>query len=135
MNFCRSCDDLRRTRNGYFGSEDKRVDDAKECHAHPTMDNWKVFRTLKTLKVWSIEQPGFRHKMFTGVVLVPDAGHVSRRTAEAILFDYEAPFIDLLLHERLIRQHPGTPTTLTITKKGDDYIRARLAEQAVKEAK
>lgn len=126
---CRSCWDLQEKRGGYLRSTEK-VDDASKCDVHPTLDNWRTFRVLRTLKTWSLEQPGFQHPSARGVRLVVESGHVHRRTAEAILFDYEAPLVDLLIHERLVLQHEGTPRTLTVSAKGDRYIRTRLAKQA-----
>lgn len=121
---CHSCWDLQEKRGGYLQNTDK-VKDAKKCQVHPTLDNWRVFRTLNTIKVWSLEHAGYRHPNFKGVKLVTDYGFVHRRTAEAVLFDYESPMIDFLVNQGYLKQHNGIPITLTVTQKGDNWIREK----------
>lgn len=134
MKMCRSCYDLQKASGGYISPDDKRIDDAKECMIHPTLDNWRVLRTLKTIKCWTLEHEGYRHPNAKGVNLVLEDGKIHRRTAQAILFDYEAPFIDLLVNQGYLIQHDETPISVSITRKGDDFIRMKTenAEVAIK---
>lgn len=126
MKMCKSCHSGQVGSGGYIGPEDVAVSDAKECQIHPTLDNWRTLRTMKAIKAWSLEGEGYRHPNCRGVNLTLCGGHVHRRTAEAILFDYEKPMIDLLVHEGMLKIHEGIPTTLTVTKKGDDWLRAQV---------
>lgn len=128
---CEACWAEQERIGGYLQSTEK-VKEVKECQVHPSLLNPRVLRTMKTMKTWSLEHVGKVHPMAKGVTLVPAAGHVHQRTAKAILFDYEAPFIDLLVYEGLLQRHEGTPTTLTVTKKGDDWLRQQIAKQAEK---
>ena len=83
---CNSCWDLQEKRDGYLRNTEK-VLNAKDCEVHPVLDNWRVFRTLNTIKTWSLNEGGYRHPNFKGAGLVTTFGHVHRRTAEAIIFD------------------------------------------------
>jgi hypothetical protein len=129
LKMCVACWAEQERIGGYLQSTEK-VPDVRDCQVHPTLGNLRVLRTMKTLKTWSLEVPGYVHPHARGVRLVTDAGHVHQRTAKAILFDYEAPFIDLLVYEGLLQRHDGTPTTLTVTKKGDDWLRAKVQAQS-----
>ncbi len=116
--------------NGWYMSGDyKKTANVPDCLFHPTLTSWRLLRTLKTLRVWSLEHEGFIHKNCPSVRLTLIGGHIHRRTAEAILFDYEKPFIELLLEEGYLTAHKdvdGVANTLTVNAKADDFIRANL---------
>lgn len=132
---CPSCWKAHKKNNWYIGSMDQRTSNTLECTYHPTMTNWRVIRTLNTLKVWSLEGGGWKHKMAPGITMTFDGGHVGRRTAEVILFDYEKPFLDLLVAEKYVKEHedhPEVSRSLTITAKGDELIRSYLKSKEEK---
>ena len=99
MELCKAC--MRRTleENWYVSASDKVVTDEKLCEAHPVMTNRRVLRTLKTMRVWSLEAEGYSVHL-TPTCKMPvnlGGGHIHERTARAKLFDYEGPFLDLLV--------------------------------------
>lgn len=122
LKMCQSCWDLQEKIGGYLQNTEK-VANAKNCSVHPSLSNPRTVRTLKTIKLWSLETPGYIHPNCKGLQLVPKEGHVHRWTAESILFDYEKPIIDFLIFENLLNLHDGVPKTLTVSKRGDDFIR------------
>ena len=132
---CPSCWKAHKKNGWYISSGDARTNDTTLCSFHPTMTNWRVIRTLNTLKVWSLENAPFHHKMASALTLTFEGGHIGRRTAEVILFDYEKPFLDLLSSEGYIKEHenhPGVARSLTVTFKGDELLRARLKTKEAK---
>jgi hypothetical protein len=129
LKMCEACWAEQERIGGYLQSSEK-VTDVKVCQVHPALGNPRVLRTMKTIKTWSLEAAGHVHPHCKISPITPEAGHVHQRVAKAVLFDYEAPFIDLLVYEGLLERHEGTPTTLTVTKKGDDWLRQQIAKQA-----
>lgn len=131
IKMCSECI-TRHKQNGWYLGDYVEVKDPAECSLHPSMSNRRVIRTLKTIKSWSLEPEGYCHPFAKAIMMNRGGGHVSRRTAEAIMFDYEQPFIDLLIREGYLEEHQGDffrPTTLTITFKGDMLIREKQAIQ------
>lgn len=134
MKFCEDCWLLHKSKGWYIGAGDEQGADERECEAHPRLDNMRLIRTLKTLKVWSLEIEGY------SVALTPTckmpvnlgAGHVHERTAKAKMFDYETPFVDFLVKHGYVARHAGTPKTLTVTAKGDELLRQSQLEQEAK---
>lgn len=107
----------------------------ENCEFHPDMKNWRTVRTLKTLRAWSLEPDGATVTL-TRTCRMPvqmGGGHVHERTARAKLFDYEGPFIDLLVEQGFVARHVGVPTTLTVTARGDDFIRMSLLEREIRD--
>ncbi len=113
--------------------------DSGDCLTHPVITNPRVVRTLKTLRAWSLDPAGT--KMTVGsptygmnkVVMHTGGGHIHERNAYLSLFDYERPFVDLLVELGYVSRHKGTrsieettPTTLTVNKSGDELIRQSL---------
>lgn len=134
---CKSC--IKRSKvEKWYPFVSPTVVNESNCKFHPAMTNWRVMRTLKTIKTWSLDIPGATvslASMAGGVCRMPvnmDGGHVHERTARAKLFDYEGPYLDLLVENGCLVHHPGTPTTLTVTALGDDTIRQYLLEQEIK---
>jgi hypothetical protein len=111
-----------------------------ECETHPVITNRRVIRALKTVKAFSLEPAGMTvltggispsGQTWGGKALInTGGGHVHQRTLLLKLFDYEAPMIDHLVQEGYLARHKGVryideviPTTVTVTKAGDDVIR------------
>lgn len=122
--------------------------DSGECQAHPVITNSRVVRTLKTLRAWSLDPAGARMAVgapgrgTTRVVMHTGGGHIHERNAYLSLFDYERPFVDLLVSLGYVSRHKGTrsieettPTTLTVNKSGDELIRQSLLLAEVKNDK
>lgn len=122
-------------KNGwYISSSYKRTANVPDCEFHPTLTNWRAVRTLKTLRLWSLNGADYRHSNCKAVRLTLSGGLIHRRTAEAILFDYEKPFIDLLIKEGYLKQHKnhdGVARALEVMPKSDEFLRANLKAELV----
>lgn len=148
MDMCQKCITVMKSNTDWYQIEFNRVAEAV-CQTHPVITNRRVIRTLKTVKAFSLEPAdtvisvgGIDNKghAWGGKVKITLAGgHVHERSLKLKLFDYEAPFLDFLVQEGYLARHKGTrtpeeatPTTLTVTKAGDDLIRSSnlLAEAA-----
>ena len=111
-----------------------------DCLMHPVMTNWRVVRTLKTLRGWSLDPAetaiavGAPWRGTTRVVMHVGGGHIHERNAYLSLFDYERTFVELLIKEGYIKRHDGTPKTLTVNANGDELIRKDLAEAEAKKS-
>jgi len=130
---CPCCWAAHKAGGWYMSSDYVQVPDVADCTLHPDLSSWRVVRTLKSIRHWSMQPGEYRHPNFQGVRLVLEGGHVHRRTAEAILFDYEKPYLDLLVAEGYLDAHDGTPRTLTVTEKGELRVHAALQEAMEKE--
>lgn len=97
---------------------------ATECVFHPSMDNWRVRRTLRTILSWSLNGDGYIHPHFRLTKMTRAGDWVHRRTAEAVLFDYEKPYLDLLIREKAMKvADHGEGPVLKLTPKGHKLIR------------
>ena len=128
-NICPGCLKNHKENNWYISPGDVKIETPAGCDFHPVMNNWRVFRTLKTIKSWSLEPGGYCHKHLSGVIMTYGGGHVDITVAQKILFDYEIPFIELLVKDGYLQEHLGFPTTLTVTPKGDKLIQSRLQQE------
>ncbi len=126
---CPKCWKAHKDGGWYMSSEYSRTANVPDCDLHPTLTSWRVVRTLKSLRLWSLNGEGYCHPNFKAVRLTLTAGRIHRRTAEAILFDYEKAFIDLLIEENYLKQHndfDGVARVLEIMPKADEFLRANL---------
>jgi hypothetical protein len=107
----------------------------ENCEFHPAMTNWRTVRTLKTLRAWSLEPDGATVTLDRNcrMPIQMGGGHIHERTARAKMFDYEGPMIDLLVKEGYVDRHEGTPKTLTVTRRGDEFIRVHLLERELRD--
>ncbi len=112
MKMCPSCLAAHKRNNWYIGTIDSNVKFAVMCDIHPVMTNWRVIRTLKSIRGWDRKSAGYIHPMSRGTLVYSNG--VSRSVAEKILFDYEKPFLDLLIKEGYIKDVEGN---LSITPK------------------
>ena len=122
LRMCKPCWAEQERIGGYLESTEK-VDSVTDCDVHPSLENRRVFRTMKTIKTWTLEIVGYTHPGNRIRPLVMEEGRIHQRVAKSILFDYETPFIELLVYEGLLKRHEGTPTLLSVTKHGDDWLR------------
>lgn len=100
---CKECRD-RHVENKWYLSPDDKLVEIEACRFHPRLDNWRVVRTLRTLKYWSLCGEGWKHKHAPMFRMTLAFQRVHRRTAEMILFDYEKPFIDLLIEKGYLEE-------------------------------
>lgn len=131
---CPKCWKAHKDGGWYMSSEYARTANVPDCNLHPTLTSYRVVRTLKSLRLWSLNGEGYSHPNCKGVRLTLTSGYIHRRTAEAILFDYEKAFIDLLIEENYLKVHKdwdGVVTALEIMPKADELLRANLKAEAV----
>jgi len=151
MDMCQKCISLMKKNKDWHQIDFTRVAQSA-CQTHPVITNRRVIRTLKSIKAWSLEPAGMTQRggglnrdgtVWAATLKINvGGGHVPERNVRLILFDYEKPFIDLLVKEGYLARHRGvrtieetTPTTLTVTKAGDDLIRQSLLLAEVKNDK
>ena len=130
MPMCNDCFKAHKEGGWYIGDDEtaERVP-VEKCDVHPVLTNWRVARTMRSLKYWSLCGEAYEHPNARGVRLCLSFGRVHRRTAEAILFDYEKPFIDLLIKSGYIEQEKnfdGVARVLKILPAHDDYLKGIL---------
>lgn len=136
MKMCRRCHKWHKDNKGYLNGQEEIVRQA-DCQVHPRLDNWRVQRTLKTLMAWGLDREGHTIKVGspgsygvqTVVINVGD-GWIHERNAYLQLFDYERPFVDLLLSEGLIERRECVrfvghvdPRAIRVTTKGVVWIK------------
>lgn len=137
MDMCRACVKTMKSNTQWYQMDFKLVAIAS-CETHPAITNRRVIRALKTVKAFSLEPAGTaisvggmgRQGAWGGKTLINvGGGHVHQRSLLLKLFDYESPMIDYLVQEGYLARHKGVryidevvPTTLTVTKAGDDAI-------------
>lgn len=126
---CRSCVQ-RATEEGWYPFYGVNLVDSRDCAFHPTLTNWRFYRTLATVQHFSAQPPGYRDRR-APTAIVAEGGWVHRRNLECIIFDYEKPMLDLGVAEGLLEQAECDrrvrvvfPRSVRLTAKGD----AALAE-------
>ena len=135
MKMCRKCHKWAKDNDGYLNGHEEIVQQG-DCSVHPRIDNWRVARTVKALTAWGMEAAG--HKIVVGspdtgssrVVISCGDGWVHERNAYLQLFDYEVPFIDLLIEEGMIERRECKrgidhvkPQALRVTMKGHVWLK------------
>jgi hypothetical protein len=126
---CEKCFKNHKKNGWYIGFSDKKIKDEKKCDYHPVLSNWRVTRTLRSLIYWSKCGENYRHPHATGMRLCLSFGRIHRGTAEAILYDYESPFIDLLIEAKYLEQEEnfdGVTRALRILPESDTYLKKTL---------
>jgi len=124
MKMCSKCHKAHKTNKWYLNGSEEIVAE-KLCEVHPSLDNKRVSRTLRSLKYWSLCGENYRHSNMKGVRLVLSFQRIHRRTAESILFDYEKPFVELLIKEGILdeeKDFDGVNRALRVTDKWKDYL-------------
>lgn len=124
MKMCPFCLATHKRNNWYIGPLDGNVKFAAMCETHPVMTNWRVIRTLRSIRYWDRQPIGYVHRMNRNV-LVHSSG-VSRAVAEKILFDYEKPFLDLLIKEGYLKNNDGL---LSLTPEANN-VKDLIPEEA-----
>ena len=129
MKMCRRCRRGQKERGGYLSGNEQIVKQA-ECSIHPRLDNWRVLRTLGFFEAMSLEADGHVHSHAKGVRMVITDGWTHLRTAKAVLFDYEVPFIELLLENVYLehKENDGDPGRVRPTMRGKAWLRERQLE-------
>ena len=130
MSMCKDCFQAHKKGGWYISHEDDIVKDVAKCDLHPVLTNWRVARTLRSIIYWSKCGENYRHPHAKGVRLCLSFGRVHRRTAEAILFDYEKPFIDLLIKAGYVEQEEdfdGVAKAIRPLPESDDYLKGILS--------
>lgn len=133
MALCDGCLKAHKENGWYLSDEEKKPPVSESaCDLHPRLENWRVVRTMKTLKYFSMCGENYRHSHCPGVRLTLSFGRVHRRTAEAILFDYEQPFIDLLIRNGFLEQEEefdGVKRVLRVLPGSDAYLQKGLGPE------
>lgn len=130
LKFCGPCWTDQERRGGYLNADSsEKVKSVKNCDVHPSLENRRLFRTMRTIKTWCLEIVGYTHSACKIAPMVHAPGHIRERNALMVLFDYEAPFVELLIHDGFIERTEGTPTLLSVTKKGDDWLRKWIEDE------
>lgn len=124
MKMCKACLATHKKNGWYLSSSDKQTKLVAKCEAHPVITNWRVIRTLQSIRHWDRKSVGYVHPMSRGMLV--DSAGVSRVVAEKILFDYEKPFLDLLITDGYIKDSDGL---LSITPKANE-IKELIPEEA-----
>lgn len=130
MKICTACKKAHKE-NGWYLTFDLQITPKDQCDYHPVLTNWRVVRTLKTLKYWSRCGEDYRHPHIPGVRMCLSFQRVHRRTAEAVLFDYEKPFIDLLIEKGYLEQEENfddVNRVLRVLPAADDYLKSGLGQ-------
>lgn len=125
LKFCGPCHEHAKKEKHYLNGQEVIVSTPEECSVHPRIDNWRVMRTLKTVHYFGSQPAGFRDRRAPTPITQP-GGWVHRRNLEVIVFDYEKPFIDLLVKEGLLEEVDVErhlthvlPRSVRLTAKGD----------------
>ena len=108
--------------NWYIGLGDVVVDDVRECECHPTMSNARVLRTLKSVKSFSLEPAGYVHPNCKIRPITHENGLVHKRVVLSILFDYEKPFLELLIEQGCLKEHEGVNEKLNCIPEIKDTV-------------
>jgi hypothetical protein len=149
MKMCKKCHKWMKDNEGYLNGQEEIVKQ-EDCQVHPRMDNWRVARTVKALVAWGMEAAG--HKISVGhpdtcqvsrVVISLGDGWVHERNAYLQLFDYERPFVELLIAEGMIERQECVryidgvePRALRVTMRGHVWLKElQLREEAEKKVK
>ena len=104
MPFCSECLERAIENRDYLSTEDTiQAVTSQDCVVHPTLDNWRFWRALKSIQYWASQPDGFRDKRCPTPITLGE-GWVHRRNAELILFDYERYFIDLAIERGILEQ-------------------------------
>ena len=128
MGYCSKCLFRARKNKDYLSDEDKNVVATEECQVHPSLDNWRFWRMLKSIQYWASQPIGFQDLRCPTPITLGE-GWVHRRNAEVILFDYERYFIDLAIERGVLEQakRDSVARAVRLTDAGNvalfDYIK------------
>lgn len=110
---------------------DDHVDNEVDCTVHPRMDNWRLQRTLRALKWWSMEDEGYTHPNCNIRPLNQGDGWLHRRVVTSILFEYEIPYLEMLYeHGAFVRKEcerdimDTIPEMIKLTPIADDLLKS-----------
>ncbi len=129
MGFCQPCLTTAEENGDYIGIDDKVIVPTLDCMVHPSVDNWRFWRMMKSVQYWGSQPTGFKdHRNPSSITL--GQGWVHQRNAEAILFDYEKYYIVLGIEKKLLEQQTdeGYDTgqlvarAIRLTKKGNKKL-------------
>lgn len=141
MKMCRRCHSLHK-KNGWYLNRQEEIVKQDDCSIHPKLDNWRVQRTLRTLQVWGADD-GYEITVDRGQRMVVNIGDgwIHERTAFLKLFDYERPFVDLLVSEGMLERRECVrgigdvqPRSVRVTMRGAVWLKElQLREEAKKQ--
>jgi len=141
MKMCQKCHKKHKENGWYISYADERST-VDECQVHPRLDNWRVQRTLRTLQVWGVDD-GLQITVGRGQKVTVNVGDgwIHERTAFLKLYDYEHPFVDLLVKEDLLERRGCVrtigqvePQAVRVTMKGHVWLKElQLRKEAEKQ--
>jgi hypothetical protein len=103
MKICLYCWNQHEENGWHLSHEDKQVLSADRCEVHPSMKNWRVARTLRSIDYWSKCDENYRNPNSGALQIAFPDGYVSTVAALKILFDYEHHFIQFLIKEKYLQ--------------------------------
>lgn len=141
MKMCRKCLKWMKNNRGYLNGQEKIVRQ-NECNIHPKMDNIRVIRTAKTLLALGLEPRG--HKILVAnqqsmspqrVTISLGSGWIHEKNVYMQLFDYERPFVELLIREGIIERGcqkdellDSDVAAIRITRQGYEWVNEKQLE-------
>jgi len=141
MKMCRRCHSAHK-KNGWYLNGQEEIVKQDDCSIHPSLDNWRVQRTLRTLMVWGADD-GYEISVDRGQKMVVglEDGWIHLRTAFLKLFDYERPFVDILIKEGMLEQRECIrgvngvqPKSVRVTMRGTVWLKEiQLRKEAEKQ--
>lgn len=141
MKMCRKCHAAHKKGKWYLNGQEEIVKQ-DECSVHPILDNWRVQRTLRTLQVWGADD-GYQVAVDRGCKMTVNVGDgwIHERTAFLKLFDYERPFVDLLVREGMLERRECIrgingvqPQSIRVTMRGTVWLKEiQLRKEAKKQ--
>lgn len=133
MGFCEECLTRAEQNGDYLSADDRSLVRVIDCMVHPSTDNWRFWRMLKSVQYWASQPAGFRDRRCPTPITLGE-GWVHRRNAELILFDYERYFIDFALERGFLEQaeRGGVARAIRLTAIGDvglfEHVRQTTSE-------
>jgi hypothetical protein len=135
MNVCLYCWNQYEENGWKLASSDKQVLSADRCEVHPSMKNWRVIRTLRSINFWSQQDASYRNPNSGSLQIAFPDECVSTVAALKILFDYEQPFIHFWIDQKYlqlkcIKDGPFDEREVVyLTPKGKEFVAALPPEE------
>ena len=121
MRYCKECFERTKKEGWYIGHLDEVVE-KENCEQCPSLDSWRLRRTLRTIKSFGLEPEGYVHPNCKIRPVSYGDGWVHKRVLTSIIFDYEQPFIEELTIIGALELQGDCPVLIRVTPQGDKLI-------------